>query len=577
MKLPHIDVRPVGEFAKGNIRQPNYQALGEAAGDVVGAGGNLAVALHNRKIDSEYTAAMGEAAQELSVLRAKLESSNSLPVEEIPDDIAYESSLTILDPDGESREIDRPTVFTHEVADEWWNKKSQEIVDRYASNISSDKARSKFVGEMGTRYIAPGSMAIAKASIIRARAHNQAVAQNTIQEILASNAPTSVREEQAREVIARQLLLGADPLQMSIQLMAIGPKVDRIDAQNALRLANSLDAIDQVEEEIWAGGNRMAPSTRAALSTEADRRRSDIRKEEIERQVEVGEDLTVAFIDPGQSLTLTQVADALARDDISREVAWTLMNGLSSGEGSPKASNPFTLSRWRGEISKLPWTGANSRVKEKARYIRRAIQMASMGLNPNGTPTGQSPTISGEDVFKLMKDVDLKVKTALETPEYQDAWEMVRTHTGVTTDILGQLYGNQGQRDAAILFKIALDNYMDLYGVDAKPVDFVSSNKASFKPEEFTRGVDRKFYDEFPQVRTFMTDAKGEITDFDEQRQAAFIIWWRNAVTGGTIDPEFAAEISAKFAAYYRGQGIAPGDGELALEPENPLYHQFER
>ncbi|KKN23620.1 hypothetical protein LCGC14_0903220, partial [marine sediment metagenome] len=254
MKLPHIDVRPVGEFAKGNIQQPNYQALGEAAGDVISAGGNLAIALHNRKIDSQYTAAMGEAAQELSVLRAKLESSNSLPVEEIPDDITYESSLTILDPDGESREIDRPTVFTHEVADEWWDKKSQEIIDRYASNISSDKARAKFMGEMGTRYVAPGAMAIAKASITRARAHNQAVAQNTIQEILASNAPTSVREEQAREVIARQLLLGADPLQMSIQLMAIGPKIDRIDAQNALRAASSLDAIDQVEEEIWTGG-----------------------------------------------------------------------------------------------------------------------------------------------------------------------------------------------------------------------------------------------------------------------------------------------------------------------------------
>ncbi|KKN27344.1 hypothetical protein LCGC14_0865690, partial [marine sediment metagenome] len=323
--------------------------------------------------------------------------------------------------------------------------------------------------------------------------------------------------------------------------------------------------------------NRMAPSTRAALSVEADKRRNDLKKVETERQVEVEEDLTVAFIDPSQSLTLNQVANALARDDISREVAMVLNNALTSGSSSAKASNPFTLSRWRGEIAKLPWTGANNRVKEKARFMRRAIQMASMGLNPDGTPTGQPSTISGEDVFRLMKDIDLKVKTALETPEYQDAWEMIRTHTGVTTDILGQLYGNQGQRDAAILFKQALDNYMDLYGVDAKPVDFFNTNKASFEPDKFTQGVDKKFYDEFPQVRSFMNDTKGEITDFDEQRQTAFIRWLRNAATGGTLDLELANEMAAKFKAYYRGQGIAPGDGELALEPENPLYHQFER
>jgi hypothetical protein len=154
---------------------------------------------------------------------------------------------------------------------------------------------------------------------------------------------------------------------------------------------------------------------------------------------------------------------------------------------------------------------------------------------------------------------------------------MIKTHTGVTSDIYGQLFGNQGQRDAAILFKQTLDNYMNLYGVDAKPVDFFNTNKGAFAPEKFSQGVDKKFYDEFPQVRSFMNDAKGEITGFDEKRQDAFVKWLRNSATSGSINVEIANEMAAKFKAYYRGEGIAPGKGELALEPENPLYHQFEQ
>ena len=33
LKIPDIAQQPVGEFALGNIRQPDYQALGTAAGE----------------------------------------------------------------------------------------------------------------------------------------------------------------------------------------------------------------------------------------------------------------------------------------------------------------------------------------------------------------------------------------------------------------------------------------------------------------------------------------------------------------------------------------------------------------
>jgi hypothetical protein len=402
--------------------------------------------------------------------------------------------------------------------------------------------------------------------------HNWATAVGTINDVIAGNGPTAQREDQAKEILARQLAMGADPTQVAQTLASVGPRIDQIDTLNALKAADSIDAVDQIEEEMLTGGNRMAPSTRATLSVEADKRRKDFRGIHADNQRENADQMFVALIK--NDLTLGQVAVALGTDQITSPNANIMRNALTGGS-TTKASNEFTLSRWRGEIAKLPWTGGNSKVKGKANFMRNAIQMAAMGLNPNGTPTGQPAAISGVDVLTLMKDIDAQVKRSLETPGYQDAWEMVRTHTGVTTDILGQIYGNQDQREAAILFKQALDNYMNQYGVDAKPVDFFNSNKDAFKPDNFTRGVDKRFYDQFPQARQFMNDENGVMADFDEVRQAAFVRWLRN--NAATLDPSEANEMAAQFLAYYRGQGIAPGDGELMLEPDNPLYHQFEQ
>lgn len=66
-----------------------------------------------------------------------------------------------------------------------------------------------------------------------------------------------------------------------------------------------------------------------------------------------------------------------------------------------------------------------------------------------------------------------------------------------------------------------------------------------------------------------------EEIQFTPAAQENFIIWAQE--NAEVLGLERYNEISALFHQYYRGKGIAPGNGKLMLEPEDPLYHQFQQ
>lgn len=553
-----------------NLPRPNYQALGSAISGAI----QSAAGLVKKQSDTELSEATGTAAQELSLLRAKLETARAIPTGEIPDEIPHEVNFTVTDSSGNVREVGKPFVYAHEVADEWWATKSQEIINTHAAKITDKEQRAKFVEEMMTRYVAPGSQAIAKASIIKARAHNQATAQDAIEQVLSSDAPTEDREEQARQIIERQVAQGADPVWATQQMQAIGPRVDQIDVQNALMKAESPDQISQVIEDMWAGDNRMTAETMRSLNAQADKMVNNFDKQRAEKHKRNGAELTSQFFE--NTLTVQDVNTSLERDDITRETAMILYNALNTG-GSSGASNEFTLSRWRNEIIKLPYTGNKTTVTGKAEFLKLSIQMEAMGLTPTGQPTGRPPGISGTDAAKLINDIDTKVKKTLEAQGYDDAWGMIKSYTGIQESLTGLLVGDQPSVEAATAFKQALMQYMDQYGVDADPIAFFNENKKSFSSANYEDPVNQEFIEYFPQAQNFMTANADGTYVFSGEQQRNFVIWLQNQVQSGAMERAQAEQVAARFAAYYRGQGQPPNNGRLMLEEDHPLYQQFEQ
>lgn len=570
MKLPKTVQQPVGEFALGNIRTPDAMKKARAIGALVDAVSSISTV-------GDLDESTGKAAQELSELRAQLVSQNTLDAKFVSDDALGELQIAVSDGKGGRKEVTKPVIFTHEVADELWSKRSTEIVNHYAGQIKDKEARTKFREEMMTRYVAPGTSAIMGANFQRAKAFGQARAEQAVEGVLASNASTEERESNAREIIARQLLLGADPVWAENQLDNLGPTIDQIDTQNRILIAGSEDEIDQIEEEMWAVGSRMSPEQMRTQSNIMDQRRRDYQTEKRDNQIGNADQMFSNLHDSRTPpVTVQDVTDAVRTDRITREAGQTFMNFLNSGS-TTKASSPWTLSRYRGEIQRLQYTGNRMRMSDKAKLLKLMITRGSMGLNPNGTPTGQPAIISGEDAFKLNKDLDAAMEAALETEAYDNAWSMAKSHTGVTNDIYGQLLGNQDQREAAIAFKEALDNYMDQYGVDAKPVEFFQANKKSFAPENFRRGVNAGFLNQVPQAAPYMTQVGTGVDvtqEFAQENRDNFLLWLSGAE--GSIGATRFDEIWTLYRQYYQGQGVAPNNGELMLEDDDPLYRQFE-
>jgi len=356
------------------------------------------------------------------------------------------------------------------------------------------------------------------------------------------------------------------------QLSALGPMVDQIDIQHKILAATTADQIDMVEEGMWTGKTRMTPEQMRTQSAIMDRRRQDFIVNKREAQTENADEMFVAFA--GGQLTVPEIARAVGSDGITREAGFTFLNGLRSGS-TTKASDPFTLSRYRGEIAKLQYTGNRMRMSDKAKLLKLQITRGSMGLTPTGVPTGQPATVSGEDMFKLNKDIDTAMNATLESDEYNNARDQVMGWTRTKLDLGGQivnsLEGSQGSVEAGLGFMTALNNYMDSYGVDANPAEFFEANKATYDPNKFADGVHGAFIKTAPIAEQFMTKDGSDFT-FDDDQQEAFINW----LAEGNASEAETARLMAIYNQYYQGLGLAPEGGRLMLEPDDPLYRQFE-
>ncbi len=579
MKLPEITQQPVGEFALGNIRQPNYQRAGEAAQGLLDAGINLLEAMEDEDDVAKIDEATGTAAGEITKLRAKLVNQNMLSPDEIPEGVDYDDEMMVPNESGEREGVTSGRVFTHSISEQMWDNGIEEILAHHASTIANPEARAKWMTEMIERYVAPGTLAVVKANATRSKAYGQAQAERAIEGIISSTADREVRESQAKEIIARQFILGQNPVWVENQLQALGGAIDQMDVQNAIIAATTIDQIDQVEEEMWAGGTRMDPGQMRTMGTQMDQRRRDFEKENQERQTSIADQMFGMYVD-GQ-LSEAQVGLAVSSDEITHEDGWQFLNGLQKGS-TAKASDPFVLSKYQGAIQVIQYTGDNQTVLQRQRLLRQTITRAAMGLNPNGTPSGLPSRITGADAFELNKQLDVAVASALENNEYDNALSSVMSWTRTKVDIEGQITtligGDQFQVDAALAFKRGLDNYMNQLGADARPQEYFDANKDAFAPNNFAQGVNGQFRKSVPQAGNFMVEDQESTAGgfvFTNVNQQSFVIWL-GSTGAASMDPEEFNRVTVLFNQYYRGQGALPAGERLALPASDPLYHQFE-
>ncbi len=576
LRLPSITQQPVGEFALGNIQQPNYAAQGKAAQQLIGQAAT-AVALY-QDVDSEIAAATGPATKELQGLRAMLTATNTIPTVEIPDYIVHEVGFTVLDAQGNEKQVGKPFAYTHEIAEEWWNAGSEQIIQHYADGIKNKAARAKFVGEMRQRYVAPGSLAIGVSNIVKGRAYNQALALRTIDDILTSDGTPQERATQVREILARQILLGQDPIWVAEKEAEIENRIEQFDLTRAIQEATSADAVQQLEEQMITGGTTLTPAQQRTIFNMADERKRDFRQQEIERWQGGKEELTSLLLN-GQ-LNFDIVDDKLRAGGISAEAALQFRTALLSGS-STKDTNKMVLSQFRSKIAALRFVGGSGlTISQKADILRIQVIAGTTGVDAVGGPTERPAWITGTDAATLIREIDAAKTAAIENDEFSFAWDDIK-YISQITDIAGNLMGNQSNINAALAFRNALVRYMNEYGIDAKPGDFVRLNKERYDVKLYDEPVAEEFAQLFPEARgahgVLGTGSRADPWSFDGTQQRFFEAWLIRELNEGRLDPARANNMAAQFNVFFRGQGLAPNGQQLLLESDSLLYNQFEQ
>lgn len=544
MKLPQISTGPVQR--KQGVDPGAYRERSQAAAGLMQSLGAVTVEIHNRRVESAYTKAQGDASVQLSELEAKLKNTRVIPVEEIPDDIEYSATTLIVDENGNTENVESPIAFTHEIANEWWAKKSSEIIEEHANSIPSARARERYIAEMSERYAAPGASQISAASIAKQQAYSQANTMMANQQIMASSASSEDREAQAKENLARAVLTGADPTWAAQQAMAIGPRIDQIDYQKKVVAASSEEELNDLEAELWSDGGRMSPDQRRAVASDISRKQGDIDEVRRERHAEGEQKYTSFYIQ--QQLTPGMLSRAIANDEISGPTGRTLFNALQVGS-STETSNKVALDNFRKRIVGLPYLEGD--VEVNAELLRREIQMNIMGLSAQGAPLPGGALISGKDAQAALIEIDKAVDRTVKSPQFKDALDLVKAHTGVSVDpITGAFTGNLGNKQAYIAMKQALTGYMTQAGVEAKPVDWFNANRANFTPEIFSQKAEDSFVARFPEAKSFIND-DGQL---DRNR---FILALQKAISTGKISEERGESIYAAYTATFENQGIS--------------------
>ena len=576
LRLPTITQQPVGEYALGNIQQPNYAAQGQAASQLIGQAGRQLALFQDS--DSEIAEATGPTAKAMQELRATLIATNTIPTSEIPDYVVHEVGFTVIDAQGNEKQVGKPFAYTHEIAEEWWDTGSEQIIQHYAARIKNKAARAKFVGEMRQRYSAPGALAIGISNINKGRAYNQALALRSLDDVISSDGSPQERLTQAREILVRQMMIGQDPVWIAEKEAEIENRIEQFDLTASIQQAGSVDAVQRIEEEMITGGTTLTPAQQRTIFNIADERKRDFRQQELERWEEGKIELTSLLLN--QRLNFDIVDEKLRAGGISAEAAQQFRTALLSGSGSTH-TNQMVLSQFRAKIAGLRFVGGSGlTISQKADILRIQVMAGATGVNAGGGPTEVPSWITGTDAATLMREIDAAKTAAIENDDFSFAWDDIKNISRIT-DIAGNLMGNQANINAALAFRSALVRYMNEYGVDAKPGDFVRLNQERYDVKLYDEPVAEEFAQLFPEARgphgVLGAGTRDNPWSFDATQQRSFEAWLMREYSEGRLDPSRANNMAAQFNVFYRGQGVAPGGQQLLLEPDSPLYNQLEQ
>lgn len=330
-------------------------------------------------------------------------------------------------------------------------------------------------------------------------------------------------EEGALEAIEQNVQSGAwTPEYATEKLNALGPTIDYMALEGGI--ADATEQFQLEELEMRADSSRLLPDQRLKINN-ALRQRQEFIQGQADRAQKRTYETGVAMLANGE-LTKDWVAQQAADHQLSGGAANTLLSSLS--KPAPLTSDVRTMDELRGEIAGLRFPDRDSGVPVTEQYQRVAAKLTAAYTGVTAYGQELPKALTGADYADLLKELESVRDIALGEggQRYGKAEDQIRSLTGYTGFLSG-LDGTFPQRAAYNDFIGALQQYMDYEGANAKPMQFVRENAATYAPAAYEVQFNQRFVRKYPEFKDFYQngdiDATGLMLEARRQRDAALL------------------------------------------------------
>lgn len=463
MKIPGIEVGPVPEIANQPVGA--YYAKGAALAQLGETASRAITEANNIYGEAQYTKNKAAAVGNLTSLKERLLTQAATPVEDIPDGIKYDPVVPTVSANGTTSKEDRPSVLTHLIAPQWWDKQARDIIEQGADQMWTPGLKRKFRDEMYLQYFAPAQGEMIKHFYDKQKEYGGAVAEVAIKEFIEHG-----DQKSAQEVLDKGSKNG------TIDPTKIPQFQEYINDQGTMRTflgrvyqAQDIASTDQLEREL--GTLPIGVEKMSALAMQLSKQRADINATLAEKHDTNYEGLVAMAI--GGQLTTPQIQLALVHNEINGGQGDTLHNIIKvrQSESNTQHDKKVLGSLQRDALQVFQGTSTDDTIDDKVKNITNQVL-----TNTN---------LPDEVILPFINNLTQMSKMYKESGKYKQALTLVKGWTRVmegTEGIVAQTLAPEAPTRAYFSFKQALDDYVNTAGPNADPVQFYNLNREHYIP-----------------------------------------------------------------------------------------------
>ena len=423
---------------------------------------------------AEYTKQMSQARNSISELYDAVTSKEAYTASEIPEFVTgIERFETVTTPEGVETVQER-IIPASEVREQWFKQGMQNITNGAVKGTKTPTARTRISNELKTSIGPAAYNQLLQYNRTAVKKEQLAILDASVQEGIINGDRLAVEETLYRFLISGTI--SKDDYEVrklaasqNLDIEAYSQQI--IDAEDTGDLETVWDEMNSGMSPTKAGTepSDMTPGQRRSLRAHINAQRLIFDREKTEKTLETERQGTI-LLNNGQ-LTAKWINEQLAAGDIERPAAMALMNSMDSGASGSVKRDAVVASYQSQILNSLVSPEFGIQISDVASDWKKQI-------NEDQFLNG----LEKEELYKYVTDFENNVAN---NPQYKQAVRFIRNITGIPEgDVPAIVYQQLGtvkiQREIFNDLLTGLVNYMDEFGAEAEPLDWVVKNKENY-------------------------------------------------------------------------------------------------